>query len=79
MLWSDNPLSIYAQAEMTFVDGTLFYSQEEDLKKRAAIQAERNRLIQKMLDTKKGGGKTQPAVGKHHHHYHCDDMEDEAR
>ena len=43
------------------------------------IETERNRLIQKMLSTKKKGGKTQPAVGKHHHHYHCDDMEDEAK
>ena len=79
VLWSDHPLSIYAKAEQTYVDGIKFFDREVDTQLQKEIEAERNRLIQKMLDTKKGGGKTQPAVGKHHHHYHCDDMEDEAR
>ncbi len=74
VLWSDNPLSIYAQAEKTFVDGILYYSKEEDLKKREAIQAERNRLIQKMLGAKKGGAKTQKARGNKTPEYHCDDL-----
>ena len=33
VLWSDNPLSIYAQAEKTMVDGKIYYDQEEDAQK----------------------------------------------
>ncbi|MCB9266545.1 MAG: amidohydrolase family protein [Lewinellaceae bacterium] len=80
VIWSDHPLSMYAKAEKTFVDGRLFFSREEDMKKREAIAAERQRLIQKMLGEKKKGGKTQPAKGEQQYrHYHCDDDEDEAR
>ena len=77
VLWTDNPLSVYAKAQMTFVDGIKFFDRNEDLKKRAEISAERTRLIQKMLAVKNGGGKTGPPKGRRMHHYHCDDMEDE--
>ncbi|MCB0550611.1 MAG: amidohydrolase family protein [Phaeodactylibacter sp.] len=80
VIWSDHPLSMYAVAENTFVDGILFFSREEDQKQREAIAAERQRLIQKMLAEKKEGGKTQKAEGKRQYeHYHCDDNEDEAK
>lgn len=75
VLWSDNPLSIYARAEKTFVDGICRFDVEEDKKLRKALQAERSRLIQKMLNAKASGTKTQPAVHKHKHHYHCGDIE----
>ncbi len=77
VIWSDNPLSVYSKAEMTFVDGIKFFDREEDLKMRDEIKKERNRLIQKMLAVKKGGGKTQRPFGRRGHHYHCDDEEDE--
>ena len=77
VLWSDNPLSIYAKAEMTFVDGIKFFDRQEDKILRQAVQSERARLIQKMLNAKKGGAATQGPRGKHKHHYHCDHAEDE--
>ncbi len=80
VIWSDHPLSMYAVAERTFVDGITFFSREEDQKQRQAIAAERQRLIQKMLAAKEGGEKTQSANGKRQYeHYHCEDNEDEAR
>ncbi len=77
VLWSDNPLSIYAQAEMTFVDGIKFYDKATDLAKREAIQKERARLIQKLLAAKNGGADTQKPKKKEEKHYHCDDVHDE--
>jgi imidazolonepropionase-like amidohydrolase len=78
VVWNNHPLSIYANAQMTFVDGMKLFDRAEDQKMREAIQQERNRLIQKMLDTKKGGGKTQPARGRRQYeHYHCDSIHDE--
>jgi adenine deaminase len=59
VIWSDNPLSIYAKAEKTFVDGILFYDIEKDLQMREEIKKERARIIQKMLDEKKSGAPTQ--------------------
>jgi len=77
VLWSDNPLSIYAKAEMTFVDGIKYFDRAEDLEKQEEVRKERARLIQKMLSEKKKGGKTQMVKGKEQHLYHCDDFHDE--
>ena len=62
VLWNDNPLSVYATAQKTFVDGIEYYDRQRDSTMRIYIASERNRLIQKMLTAKKGGAKTQPAV-----------------
>ena len=61
VLWSDNPLSVYAKAEKTLVDGIVYYDIEKDAVLRKDIAAERNRLIQKLLEEKKDGGATTPA------------------
>ena len=71
VLWSDNPLSIYARAEKTFVDGICLFDIEEDKLKREEIKTERNRLIKKMLDAEKKGKKTQPPMYMPKRHYQC--------
>jgi len=71
VLWSHSPLSIYARAEKTFVDGVCLFDKQEDEAKRARIKVERNRLIQKMLNAKEKGAKTQPAIFIPKQHYHC--------
>ncbi len=77
VLWSDNPLSIYAKPLTTIVDGTVYFDIARDSVLRKHISAERNRLIQKMVTEKKVGGATQPprpsfklimACGDHAHH-----------
>lgn len=55
VLWSANPLSIYAKAEKTFVDGILYYDIELDKRLRKEIAEERARLIQKMATSLKNG------------------------
>lgn len=72
VLWSDNPLSIYARTLQTYVDGVCLYDETRDLEQHELIAKERNRLIQKMIAAKKDGGDTQPAEGKARRHYHCD-------
>jgi len=62
VVWSDHPLSIYAKAEKTLVDGIVYFDREKDMELRKKVQAERTRLIQKMLDEKKGGGSVGPAM-----------------
>jgi imidazolonepropionase-like amidohydrolase len=62
VLWSDNPLSIYAKAEITIVDGTVYFDRNRDRLLRQQIATERNRIIQKMLEEKKGGGQVGPPM-----------------
>jgi len=76
VLWNDNPLSVYAHADKTWVDGTLYFDRAEDAKLQEALRVERNRLIQKLLTLKKSGeAGDKPAPPKKH--YHCDSAEDE--
>lgn len=76
VLWSDNPLSVYAKAEKTFVDGVLYFDREKDKLLREEINKERSRLIQKMLDAKKGGDATQKPNFKPYEMVHCEDFYD---
>ncbi len=76
VVWNNNPLSIYAKAEKTFVDGILFFDIERDAQKRDEIRRERARLIQKMLDDKKSGGATQEPSPKGHSEYSCGGFEE---
>jgi len=77
VVWSDNPLSIYAKAEKTIVDGIVYFDRVRDQELRKKIAAERNRLVQKMLGEKRSGGPVTPATpsfqvllscGDHDHH-----------
>ncbi len=74
VLWSDHPLSIYAKAEKTMVDGVIHFDREKDLELRRRIAAERTRLIGKMLGDKKKGLPTQKAVPSREEMYHCEDL-----
>lgn len=76
VLWSDNPLSIYARAEKTYVDGVKYWDIEEDEARQKDLAQERARLIQKSLDSKKSGSATQRAESKPSMLYHCETMED---
>ena len=77
VVWSDNPLSVYAQCEQTFVDGRRLFDLEDDRVMRDAIRSERARLIQKMLDAP-GANKRKP-MERIPPHYHCDTMTEENR
>lgn len=75
VLWTDNPLSVYAQVQQTYVDGVCYFDQTKDLELRKRNEAERNRLIQKMLTEKSNGKATQRAKKEMQVLYHCDTME----
>lgn len=77
VMWSDHPLSVYAQCEQTYVDGRRLFDLEEDLVLREAMRTERARLIQRMLDAP-GADKRKP-MERIPPHYHCDTMTEENR
>jgi imidazolonepropionase-like amidohydrolase len=75
VLWTDNPLSIYARPEKTVVDGIIYFDLDHDAALRKAIAAERNRLVQKMLAEKRTGAPVRPAEPSFHVELTCDDHE----
>ncbi len=78
VLWTDNPLSIYATVDKTFVDGTLYFDAAQQQRKDQMVKDEKNRIIQKMLFSEDTGkGNTQSAEKKQRVLYHCDTLEGE--
>ena len=75
VLWSDHPLSIYAKAEKTIIEGKIYYDIKDDERKRAAIKSEKAKLINLMLKDKMGGGKTQLPKKRKDRNFHCDTKE----
>jgi imidazolonepropionase-like amidohydrolase len=49
VLWTANPLSVYARASKTMVDGTIYYDEDQDAKMKEQIDSERNRIIANVL------------------------------
>jgi hypothetical protein len=49
VIWNANPLSNYARAEQTWVDGRKYFDRAEDLEARKRFAAEREALVQKAL------------------------------
>ena len=77
VVWSDNPLSVYAKAEQTIIDGIVYYDWERDLKMRKEIQQERLRIITKMIEEKNGGAETQKAFKKKSKVHVCGTLSDD--
>ena len=78
VLWNNNPLSIYAKPLYTIIDGTIYFSEENDAKLQVENTKERNRIIQKMMLEKAGGASTQKVVPKKAIHLHCDSIVENA-
>ncbi|ETN96083.1 hypothetical protein P278_18050 [Zhouia amylolytica AD3] len=74
VLWSDHPLSIYAIAEKTMIEGTVYYDYETMQEMQNSINSERNELINMMIAAKNNGMKTQAPVKKEEKHFHCDSL-----
>ncbi|GAB3787115.1 amidohydrolase family protein [Spirosoma horti] len=75
VLWNANPLAIYARPEYTIIDGAIYFSLKDEDQKRDLMQAERARLIQKMLTAKASGASTTRPQPKRARMWHCEDIE----
>ena len=74
VLWSDNPLSVYAKAEKTIIEGVTYFDLERDKQSRKAIKKEKSELISMMLKSKNKGMKTQPIKKKDKPQLDCDSI-----
>lgn len=75
VLWSDNPLSIYAKAEKTFVDGIAYWDMDQDAEKQKTLKADQGRIIQKMIEAKGNGSTTVKPAIQRQRLYECETME----
>jgi imidazolonepropionase-like amidohydrolase len=73
VLWSDHPLSIYAKALYTIVDGTVYFDREKDEQMQKQIDSERNRLVKKMAGEKQRGMPVQQAMPSYQFMHSCFD------
>ncbi|WP_162846751.1 amidohydrolase family protein [Marinicella litoralis] len=71
VLWSDNPLSIYAKAEKTMVDGVVYFDRAKQAQIESQIAEEKQRLI---ALSKKSGGKKAPFKSMPAKSFECESM-----
>jgi imidazolonepropionase-like amidohydrolase len=76
VLWSDNPLSIYAKAEKTFIDGRCYFDINQNKFLESRDKKERARIINK-LNQSKEKNKIKVTKQKKDKLYHCDTLDHE--
>lgn len=76
VVWNANPLSIYAKAEKTIIEGVVYFDIEKDALLRSAVSKEKNELINQLLEEKNKGMITQEPKKKEKKEYHCDTLEE---
>jgi hypothetical protein len=76
VLWNNNPLSVYAKAEKTIIEGVVYFDIQKDEQQRLAITKERNEIISQLLLEKNKGTATQEPKKKEKKEYHCDTLEE---
>jgi len=77
VVWSDNPLSIYAKAVYSIVDGAIYFDLEKETQKHQWMESERNRIIKKMNTEKKRGASVIPAQYAVEILHTCDDVDEQ--
>jgi imidazolonepropionase-like amidohydrolase len=77
VVWDDNPLSMNARANMTYVEGKCLFSLEQDMVLREQIRIERARITKKMLEAGKDSSILKKPSEAIRNHYHCDTVTEE--
>ncbi len=75
VIWSHNPLSIYAVAEKTIIEGAIFYDYSKLDEKIDQNEKEREIIITQLKEAKKGGAKTQPAPVIDKRYFECETID----
>ncbi|HEY0750219.1 MAG TPA: hypothetical protein VGD26_03635, partial [Chitinophagaceae bacterium] len=73
VVWNDHPLSIYAKSLYTIVDGTVYFDRQKDEQLQLLVDAERNRLVKKLVGEKRSGAPMQPATPSYQIMHTCSD------
>lgn len=74
VIWNNNPLSVYAKPEKTFVEGVRYFDLDQDKLLQELNRTDRLRIVQKMQKEKQNGKPLRKGKVSHKHHYTCDDL-----
>ncbi len=74
VLWNNHPLSVYAKAEKTIIEGAVYFDLEKDKALREAVRQERSQLINMMLNEKESGKKMQGPKQNKKSRFHCESL-----
>lgn len=77
VIWSDNPLSVYAKVEKTYIDGRCYFDRDKIDAIRKRDEAERARILAKMLEDPEKSNNAKPGENPNDKEYHCDDVDEE--
>lgn len=72
VIWSDHPLSVYAKAEQTWIDGIKYFDRDEAAAKLKRDQKERARISGLIEDAEEAGSKTKKPERKMERYYTCE-------
>lgn len=75
VLWDYHPMEARSKSEMTMIEGTIYFSIEEDQKLQIANKEEKNRIIGKMIAAKNKGVKTIEPSKEVKELYECETLE----
>lgn len=76
VVWSAHPLSVYAKVNYTIVDGMVLYDASKSDQLQAEIEAERKRIIEKMIWAKKNKMPVEKHTSPLSPDYECETMID---
>jgi imidazolonepropionase-like amidohydrolase len=74
-IWSGHPFSVYTHAEMTIIEGVVYFDRSKDIQIRTELAAERERLEQMDVNKAPSSGGTQPRVPRERREGERDDAE----
>ena len=77
VLWTDNPLSIHAKANLTMIDGVIYFDRSRNEVQERKNQKEKARIISKMQDSNLREEATQPFHKSKTRFFHCDTLGEE--
>jgi imidazolonepropionase-like amidohydrolase len=72
VIWNDHPLSVYAKALKTFVDGKLYFDREEMERRYTRDRKIRTRIAEKMSLEAEKGAKPKKPKREVERYYHCE-------
>ena len=75
VLWSDHPLSIYAKAEISMIEGVVYYDSSTLESQLEAVETEKRMLISQMLMEKEKGAITQAPPNPVKREFTCETLD----
>ena len=75
VLWSDHPLSIYAKAEISMIEGVVYYDSSTLESQLEAVETEKRMLISQMLMEKEKGAITQAPPNPEKREFTCETLD----